>query len=106
MIKINFLMNEENELYGFKISGHAGYASAGKDIVCSAVSILGINAVNSIETLCEDGFVVDRNDEKGLLRLELKDRPSKEALLLLDSFKLGIDLIHDSYGDKYIRIES
>ena len=46
------------------------------------------------------------NEKKGILDLKIKDKPSMEAMLLLNSMKLGIDMIHNQYGDKYIRIES
>lgn len=36
------------------VSGHAGYAEKGHDIVCAAVSILIYNLQNSIERLTED----------------------------------------------------
>ena len=39
---------------GFLCEGHAGYAEEGYDIICSAVSALTVNTINSIETLTED----------------------------------------------------
>lgn len=36
------------------VSGHAGYAEKGHDIVCAAVSILIYNLQNSIERLTDD----------------------------------------------------
>ena len=35
--------------YGFKETGHAGYADAGQDIVCSAISAMTMLIVNTIE---------------------------------------------------------
>ena len=35
-------------LIGFDIRGHADYAPHGEDIVCAAVSVLAITAVNSL----------------------------------------------------------
>ena len=31
---------------GFEVSGHSGYADAGEDIVCAAISALTINCIN------------------------------------------------------------
>ncbi|MDE6181647.1 MAG: ribosomal-processing cysteine protease Prp, partial [Eubacteriales bacterium] len=42
MIKVEFYQ-KSNKIVGFEIKNH------GKDIVCSAVSILSLNTVNSIE---------------------------------------------------------
>ena len=39
---------------GFEVSGHSGYADAGEDIVCAAISALTINCINSIETFTND----------------------------------------------------
>ena len=36
---------------GFEITGHAGYAEYGQDIVCAAVSVLALNMANSVERL-------------------------------------------------------
>ena len=38
-----------NRTVGFKSAGHAGYAEEGSDIICSAISVLTINTINSIE---------------------------------------------------------
>ena len=106
MIMITFLYDKEKNICGFKTKGHAGYAESGKDIICSAVSMLTMNTVNSMEQLTEDDFNLEMNEKKGILDLKIKDKPSMEAMLLLNSMKLGIDMIHNQYGDKYIRIES
>lgn len=37
-----------------KISGHAGYAEPGKDIVCAAVTALTQTLIQSIENLTDD----------------------------------------------------
>ena len=64
MIKVTILKHTD-QYKGFIISGHAGYAEEGYDIICSAVSVLSINTANSIETLAhipiraeeEDGYL-------------------------------------------------
>ena len=40
---------------GFLVRGHAGYAAAGSDIVCAAVSALILNMANSVGTFTGDG---------------------------------------------------
>ena len=47
MIKAK-LYQKENKICAFEISGHAGYAPHGEDIVCAAVTILSLNTVNAI----------------------------------------------------------
>lgn len=47
----------KNGIYkGFELSGHAGYAKNGADIVCAAISMLTTNTINSIETFTDDFF--------------------------------------------------
>ena len=46
----------------FVSKGHAGYAEAGQDIVCAAVSALIINTVNSLEKFTDDNFDVHEKD--------------------------------------------
>lgn len=48
-VKVTTLTDEQNDIRYFKVEGHAGYAEAGKDIVCSAISMLTISAVNGLE---------------------------------------------------------
>ena len=49
----------KNGIYkGFELSGHAGYAKNGADIVCAAISMLTTNTINSIETFTDEGDVV------------------------------------------------
>lgn len=88
----------------FMIDGHAGYAEAGEDIVCAAVSALVINAINSIEQFTEDAFTCDCQD--GMVKSwEFTADVSKETGLLMDSLMLGLAGVQKSYGDRYLRIE-
>ena len=48
MIKITFL-KRDGVYFGFRESGHAGYAESGDDIVCAAVSAMTMLIINTIE---------------------------------------------------------
>ena len=50
-------------LYGFSTEGHTGYAEAGSDILCAAVSSLTIFVVNTIETELSLPVVVDERED-------------------------------------------
>ena len=98
MLKVTVYQDSEEKPVGFQISGHAGYAEADSDIVCSAVSALAENTVNSIEKFTGDEpevFAV--NEEEGFLHFRLKT-VSEESVLLLNSLVLGLQNIADSYG--------
>ncbi len=87
---------------GFVIEGHAGYGEEGEDIVCAAVSVLSLNALNSIEAFTEDRFSGEEKD--GYLSCSFPEALSEKAVLLLDSMVLGLTDIQRSYGKSYIRI--
>ena len=91
------------EYTGFSSKGHAGYAEAGFDIICAAVSALTVNTINSIEKFTEDAFKAEAKD--GMLRWKFMEFPlSKETTLLMDSLILGLYDIQENYGKKYIKI--
>ena len=103
MVKVTVYKNENHQSVGFKTLGHAGYAEAGQDIVCSAISILTINTLNSIEKFTDDAFKAEAAD--GMVRWKFTELPlSKEAHLLMDSLVLGLQDIQENYGKKYIKI--
>lgn len=61
MIQAKFY-KKNGEFTGFSISGHAGYARAGKDIVCSAVSSVVQFAVNLLDEFdCKPQASADNN---------------------------------------------
>ena len=89
MIKVTVYKTRRHDYVGFDVSGHAGYAEAGSDIVCAAVSALVITAINSIERFTKD--------ETSCV--------SHDAGLLLDSMILGLEEIEDSSEhEEYIDI--
>ena len=87
---------------GFLSTGHAEYAEEGFDVICAAVSVLMVNAINSIEKFTDDAFAV-RQDE-GLVELILEGNVSEKTALLLDSMILGLQEIRNSYGNEYIEL--
>lgn len=55
-----------------KITGHAGFANVGDDIVCAAVSALG-QALKHIDELHRE---YEQNDTVGMLRVDIHDSKS------------------------------
>ena len=96
MIRVTVYKTERHEYVGFDVSGHAGYAESGEDIVCSAVSALVINAVNSIDRFTDDETSSVADEETGDIEFRFKGHPSHDARLLLDSMILGLEAIEDS----------
>lgn len=92
---------------GFCMSGHAGYAQAGQDIVCAAVSVLSINTINAIEAFTTDmkNAQVVSNEENAILSFVIKTMPSHDAQLLLNTYELGIESILEDYKNEYISLK-
>ena len=96
----------QDKISGFKLSGHAGSGEYGHDIVCAAVSALAINTVNSLEKLADSNPVIESDEGSGFLNIKLPidQIQHPKVQLLLESFKLGLLDIENSY-DKYIEIK-
>ncbi len=95
MIHVTIYQNKRKEYTGFKTYGHAGFSDEGQDIVCAAVSVLIINTVNAIEKFTKDRTSLVSDDAEGVIDYSLKERPSKEAELLLDTMVLGLTEMSD-----------
>ena len=90
---------------GFLCEGHAEYAEEGYDIICSAVSALTVNTINSIETLTEDEMKVEQAQEGGYLKLDLLGRASDETCILMNSLVLGLQMIEENYGSEFVKVQ-
>ena len=95
------LFREGNNLTGCRIEGHSGWADAGHDIVCAAVSILGCTCVNALESVC--GVIpeiTEYNEEKGALAFELPDMTeadNEKAQILMGALRQGLDDLSAEY---------
>ena len=103
MVKAVFYKRSDGTYKGFSIKGHAGFANAGKDIVCSAVSVLAINTINSIEKFTENKYELNQG-KSGLLEFKFSSVSDDKGQLLLDSLVLGITAIEKEYGGKYLQV--
>ncbi|MCD8207143.1 MAG: ribosomal-processing cysteine protease Prp [Bacteroidales bacterium] len=83
------------------VTGHAGYADPGQDIVCAAVSVLWQTLIESIKALTDDLIEYDFEGEQ-ITRLVYRN-PSDRTKVLIDSFFIGISGIADEYPD-YVNI--
>ena len=105
MTTVTITRSSDDNYRSIEVRGHAGFADAGGDIVCAAVSVLTINTVNSIEKFTQDDFTGFQDDKKGIIRIEFESAPSLEADLLLRSYELGVRSISEQYGKKFFNIK-
>ena len=96
----------KSEYKHLTFKGHAGFGRFGRDIVCSAVSVLFINTMNSIERFTDDRPRIKTKRKLGKQLIDVTfDKPiTKETVLLLDSMMLGLNEIQKEYGDKYLSL--
>ncbi|MEG2570802.1 MAG: ribosomal-processing cysteine protease Prp [Clostridia bacterium] len=87
---------------GFTVSGHSGYAEAGADIVCAAVS----SAVSLCECAIRDVLGADVStavsEENTCVSLELRG-DSKEARDMICALMIHLASLHDDYPE-YIEV--
>ena len=102
MIKITIYQDNMSRFTGFDCEDHAGYAEAGSDIVCAAVSVLTINCINSIEVLTEDDFTQDVDEVNARISFRLETY-GHDAQVLFHSMVLGLEEIESNYSE-YIDI--
>ena len=92
-------------MIGFTAKGHTGYAEAGEDIVCAAVSALTQSAYLGLSELTNARVECSQSD--GNLRVELlpetSDEDREKAQLILGSMLLGLRAIEENYS-KYLKI--
>lgn len=104
MTTITIIKSKSGEYKRVTCTGHAGYAKAGSDIVCSAVSILVINTINSLDVLTKNRIEVRSDEEAGMIDCCFADKLDKAGLLLLDSMVLGLQSVVSEYGKKHLKL--
>ncbi len=107
MIQVTvYIDSDTNQFTGFHTHGHAEYADAGYDIICSAVSAIVITTINSIEQLTEDPITCSQNQEKGEIDVRFQGQPGSESVLLIQSMLLGLTGIQNEYGKQYLKVNT
>ena len=102
MTTVTFL-TEESRIVGFEVSGHSGYADAGEDIVCAAVTSairLVESTVNDVMGLCASVKVREK-DAKISFRLPggLSAPAESTCQNLLTGLMVYLAQLHDEYPE-------
>ena len=84
-----------------KITGHAGYAEPGKDIVCAGVSTLVQNLIASLDMLAP-GTLESTEVNPGYVEIKHRNL-SGHAKMLVDSFFIGVKMVAEQYPD-YVKV--
>ena len=96
---------EGDRITGFSVSGHSGYAEAGSDIVCAAVSAVVTMAEATINDVCGAKAKVRVKNEDARVTLTLPASCDEEESVqaVLTGMMLTLCSLRDDYPD-YIEV--
>ena len=96
---------EGDRITGFSISGHSGYAEAGSDIVCAAISAVVTMAEATINDVCGAKAKVRVKDEQARISLTLPVSCDEEETVqaVLAGMMITLAGMRDDYPD-YIEV--
>ena len=96
---------DEDRITGFSISGHSGYAEAGSDIVCAAISAVVTMAEATINDVCGANAKVRVKEEDARITLTLPTSCDEEDAIqaVLAGMLLTLCSLRDDYSD-YIEV--
>ena len=104
MTKCEFF-TEGDRITGFTVSGHSGYAEAGQDIVCAAISAVVTMAEATINDVCGAKAKVRVKDEDARITLTLPTSCDEEETVqaVLAGMLVTLCNLRDEYPD-YIEV--
>ena len=104
MIRV-VMLRQGGKTLGFECSGHAGYADAGQDIVCSAVSALTTATANGLTEVAGIDAKVSDNGRtlRCLVPENVAGRQREDAQLLFDTLEMALSGIRDNHR-QYLKI--
>ena len=96
---------EDERITGFSVSGHSGYAEAGSDIVCAAVSAVVTMAEATINDVCGAKAKVRVKEEDARVTLTLPASCDEEDSVqaVLAGMLVTLCSMRDDYPD-YIEV--
>lgn len=100
MILVN-VRRHGDEIMELDVSGHAGQAPRGEDLVCAGASSIMVGALNAIDQLA-DGSCALLMDEAHIKITQKKE--NERAKLLLASTLISLQTLESSYS-RYIKIQ-
>ena len=104
MTRCEFFMDDDR-ITGFSVSGHSGYAEAGADIVCAAVTAIVRMAEATINDVCGAKAKVRVKEEDARITLTLPSSCDEEDAVqaVLSGMMLTLISMREDYPD-YIEV--
>ena len=98
---VTFLKRSDGALIGYRANGHSGYAEAGADIVCAAISALTQTTLNGLKNVLKAPVMFDQDDDgafiEAILTPEASEDQIRQAQLLLVTLQEGLQAIQREY---------
>ena len=98
---VAFMRRSDGALIGYQAEGHSGYACAGADIVCAAVSALTQSTLNGLQNVLKAPVMFEIDDRRAFIEAELTPEATQEqierAQLLLVPLLEGLQAIQRGY---------
>ncbi len=98
MIEVNYLENN-SVISKLEISGHANFDKKGKDIVCSAVSAIGVGGINALTNIDKIEVVI----KEGYILVNGSGLNNEYNQIVLKTMLTQLKTIEKSYS-KYIKV--
>ena len=94
---VRFYRRSDGALTGYCAFGHAGYAEAGQDIVCAAISALTQSTLNGLKNVLKAPVMFEQDDQQPLIEARLTPEATEDqvqkAQLLLETLLQGLQAI-------------
>ena len=94
---VRFYRRSDGALTGYCACGHSGYADAGRDIVCAAISALTQSTLNGLKNILKAPVMFDQDDQQPLIEARLTPEATEEqvqkAQILLETLLQGLQAI-------------
>ena len=98
---VTFFRRPDGALTGYRAEGHTGYAEAGSDIVCAAVSALTQSTLNGLRSVLQAPVLFEIDDAAASLEARLAPQATQaqvqQAQLLLRTLLEGLRAIEEQY---------
>ncbi len=95
MITASFI--KQNGAYtAFRVCGHSGYAEAGSDIICAAVSAMVMLTVNTVQDGFGEDVRLETNEREALISCTLKRR-SEAGSIIITCLKAELEALAEQY---------
>ena len=98
---VTFFKRSDGALIGYSAIGHSGYADAGADIVCAAISALTQSTLNGLKNVLKAPVMFEQDDDGAFIEAKLTPEASQDqvqqAQLLLVTLLEGLQAIQRGY---------